>query len=105
MPRITLLSREARRRKAQVKVPQAASVAVAILAVGGMWGYWYRVKRDVERFRAEIIATQSEIDGNQQVIRMVEQDARDKRQLQDRLALIQRLAAAQNSPVRLLDGI
>ena len=105
MTRINLLSREGRQRKAQVKVPQAASVAVAILAIGGMWGYWYLVKRDVERFRAEIVATQSEIDGNQQVIRMVEQYTRDKRQLQDRLTLVQRLAAAQNSPVRLLDGI
>ncbi|MGB4781107.1 PilN domain-containing protein [Candidatus Methylomirabilis sp.] len=105
MTRINLLSREGRRRQARAKVPQAASVAVAILAIGGMWGYWYLVKRDVERFRAEIVATQSEIDRNQQVIRMVEQYTRDKKQLQDRLALVQRLATAQNIPVRLLDGI
>lgn len=105
MIKINLLSREERRRKVQVKVPQGAIVAVAILAAGGMWGYWYFVKRDVERFRAEIVATQSEIDRNQQVIRMVEQYTRDKKQLQDRLTLVQRLAAAQSSPVRLLDGI
>lgn len=105
MIRINLLSREERRRKVQVKVPQAAIVAVAIFAAGGMWGYWYFVKRDVERLRADIVAARSEIARNQQVVRLVEQYTRDKKQLQDRLTLIQRLATAQSSPVRLLDGI
>ena len=105
MIRINLLLREERRRKVQVKVPQAAIVVVAILAAVGMGGYWRFVKRDVERLRADIVATQSEIARNQQVIRLVEQYTRDKKQLQDRLTLMQRLAAAQSSPVRLLDGI
>ena len=105
MIRINLLLREERRRKVQVKVPQAAIVVVAILAAVGMGGYWRFVKRDVERLRADIVATQSEIARNQQVIRLVEQYARDKKRLQDRLTLVQRLAAAQSGPVRLLDGI
>ena len=105
MIRINLLPREERRRKIEVKVPQAAVVAVAIVLLGGMWVYWRSVKRDVEGLRADIVATQHEIGQNQQIVRLVEQYARDKKQLQDRLSLIQRLVTAQAIPVRLLDGI
>ncbi|MBZ0161036.1 PilN domain-containing protein [Candidatus Methylomirabilis sp.] len=105
MIRINLLSREERRRKAHVKVPQIAIIAVAMLAVGGMGGYWYFVKWEVQQLRADVVATRSEIAGNQEIIRLVEQYTRDKKLLQDRLAIIQQLAAAQHSPVRLLDGI
>lgn len=105
MIRINLLSREERRRKVQIKVPQATIVAAVILIVGGMLGYLYIVKRDVERLRVDIVATQSEIAKNQQVIRLIEQYTRDKKQLQDRLTLVHRLAAAQSHPVRLLNGI
>lgn len=105
MIRINLLSHKERRRKVQIKVPQATIVAAAILVVGGMWGYLYIVQRDVERLRADIVATQSEIAKNQQVIRLVEQYTRDKKQLQDRLTVVQRLTTAQSNPVRLLDGI
>lgn len=105
MIRINLLPREKRQRKGHVKVPQAAIVAVVILAAGGMWGYWRVVKYDVERLQADIVAAQSEIARNRQVVRLVEQYTRDKKQLQDRLTLVQRLAAGQNSSIRLLDGI
>ncbi|MDE2060282.1 MAG: PilN domain-containing protein [candidate division NC10 bacterium] len=105
MIRINLLPREKRRRKSRVKVPQAAIVALVILTVGGMWGYWWFVKRDVERLRTDIAATKSKIASNQQAIKVVEQYTRDKKQLQDRLTLVQQLAAAQNNSVRLLDGI
>lgn len=102
---INLLPREQQRSTRNVKVPRAATVVVAILVVGGMGGYWRMVKRDVERLRAEIVATKSEVDRNRQVIGLVEQATRDKKQLQDRLTLVQRLVVAQSNPVRLLDGI
>lgn len=105
MVRINLLSREDRQKKVHATVPQAAIVAVVILAAGGMWGYWYFVKGDVERLREDVVATRSEIARNQEIVRVVEQYTRDKKLLLDRLAVIQRLAAAKNSPVRLLDGI
>ena len=105
MIRINLLPRVERRRKIEVKVPQAAVVAVAIVLLGGMWVYWRSVKHDVERLRADIVATKGEIAQNQQIVRLVEQYARDKKRLQDRLSLIQRLVIAQATPVRLLDGI
>lgn len=102
---INLLPREVRRKKAQVKVPQAATVALVILAAGGLWGYRYLVQRDVERLQADIVVVRNEITQNQQIIRVVEQYTRDKKQLQDRLTLIQQLVTAQSAPVRLLDGI
>lgn len=105
MIKINLLPRELRRKKAQAKVPQAAPVALVILAVGGLWGYRYIVQRDVERLRADIAVARNEITQNQQIIRVVEQHTRDKKQLQDRLTVIQQLVTAQSAPVRLLDGI
>src|SRR5574337_2174102 len=105
MIKVNLLPREKRRRKGHIKVPRAAIVAVVILAAGGMWGYWRIVKQDVERLRADIVATKGAIARTQQLVRLVEQYTRDKNQLQDRLTLVQRLAAAQNNPIRLLDGI
>lgn len=105
MIKINLLPREERRRKTQVKVPQAAIVALVILVAGGMWWYWRSVKGETGRLRADAAATRNEIAQNQQVVRLVEQYQRDKKQLQDRLTVIQRLAATQGTPVRLLDGI
>ena len=105
MIRINLLPREERRRKIRVEVPQAAIVALTILVVAGMWGYWRLVRRDVERIRADIVSTRREIAQNQQIVRLVEQYGRDKNQLQNRLTLVQRLVTDQGIPVRLLDGI
>jgi len=105
MIRINLLPRDERRRKIQVKVPQAAIVTLAILIVVAMWAVWHSVRRDVQRLRVEIVAMRSEIAKNQRIVQLVEQYIRDKQQLQDRLTLIQRLATAQGTPVRLLDGI
>jgi Tfp pilus assembly protein PilN len=105
MIRINLLPREERRRKIKVKVPQAAIVALVVLAVGGMWWYWWSVKGEIGRLRADAAATRNEIAKNQQIVKLVEQYQRDKKQLQDRLTVIQRLVAIQGTPVRLLDGI
>ncbi len=105
MIKINLLPREERRRKVSVRVPQMAVVVLAIAILGSMWGYWRSVRGEIERLRGDIVATRSEIAQNQQVVRLVEQYARDKKQLQDRLTVIQRLATAQGTSVRLLDGI
>lgn len=105
MIKINLLPREARRRKIRVKVPYAAIVALVILICGAMVLYWRSVKGEITRLREEIVATRSEIGQNQQIVRLVEQYTRDKKQLQERLTLIQGISAAQTTPVRLLDGI
>lgn len=105
MIKINLLPREERRRKIQIKVPQVAIVVLAIVMVGAMWGYYRSVRGELVRLRSDAAATRNEIAKNQQVVRLVEQYARDKKQLQDRLTLIQRLVTAQGTSVRLLDGI
>ncbi len=105
MIRINLLPREKRGKRGQANVPWAAILTLVILAVGGMWGYWLFVRWEVTQLRADLVATKDEITRNQQIVRVVEQYTRDKKQLQERLAVVQRLAANQDSPVRLLDGI
>ena len=105
MIRINLLPREKRGQSGQANGPRAAILALVILAVGGMGGYWLFVRWEVTQLRADIVATTDEITRNQQIVRVVEQYTRDKKQLQERLAVVQRLAANQDTPVRLLDGI
>src|SRR5574337_783658 len=105
MIKINLLPREQRRKRGQVRIPRAGIIAVLVLAVGGMWGYWLMVKWDLAQLQADIATTMNEIARNRQVVRLVEQYTRDRKQIQERLALVQRLAAGQEMPVRLLDGI
>jgi Tfp pilus assembly protein PilN len=105
MIRINLLPGEERRRKVTLRVPQAAIGVVATLAVVGMWAYWRSVKWETARLAADAVTIREEIARNRQVVQLVEQYGRDKKQLQGRLEIIRRLVAAQEAPVRLLDGI
>lgn len=105
MIKINLLPRDERRRKIRVKIPQAAIVILSILVVVGMWGYWRSMKWELGRLRADIAESRTEIARNKQVVQLIEQYERDKKQLQERLALIQGLVSAQGSAARLLDGI
>jgi Tfp pilus assembly protein PilN len=70
-----------------------------------MGGYWLFVRWETAQLQSDIVATTDEITRNQQIVRLVEQYTRDKKQLQERLVLVRQLAASQDSPVRLLDGI
>jgi len=105
MIKINLLPHEERKRKIQVRVPQAAIVTVVLLVAFGMWAYWRSLKGEMERLRADSASTRSEIARNKQIVQLIEQYERDKKQLEERLTLIQRLVSAQGSAVRLLDGI
>jgi len=70
-----------------------------------MWSYWRSVKWETARLEADAVTIREEIARNRQVVQLVEQYARDKTQLEGRLAIIRGLVAAQEAPVRLLDGI
>jgi Tfp pilus assembly protein PilN len=105
MIRINLLPREERQKKVRVRVPQAAIGILGALALVAMWAYWRSVKWETGQLQVEAVAVREEIARNKQVVQLVERYARDKQQLQDRLAIIRRLVAAQDAPVRLLDGI
>jgi len=105
MIKINLLPREDQKRKISVKIPQAATVTVIILVTVGMWAYWRSLKGEMERIRAASASTRSEIARDKQIVQLNEQYERDKRQLQERLTLIQGLISAQGSAVRLLDGV
>lgn len=105
MIKINLLPREERKREIRIKIPQAAIVTLSILAVLGMWGYWRSMRWELWRLRSNIADTRTEIERNKQTVQLIEQYERDKKQLQERLALIESLVRAQGSAVRLLDGI
>ena len=105
MIKINLLPREERKRRISVKIPQAVAVTVIILVAVGMWAYWRSLKGELERLRADIAGTHIEIARNKQIVQLIEQYERDKKQLQERLTLIQGLVSAQGRAVRLLDGI
>jgi len=105
MIRINLLPREERRRKISVKIPQAATVTLMIVVAVGMWAYWRSLKGELERLRVDSAGIRSEIARAKQIVQLIEQYERDKKQLQERLTLIQGLISAQGSAVRLLDGI
>lgn len=105
MIRINLLSREKRGTGRRGKSARVGLAALAMLIAGGMGGYWLYVRWEITQLRSDIAAARDEIAGNQEIVRSVEQFARDKKRLQGRLELVQRLAAHQDSPVRLLDGI
>jgi len=105
MIKINLLPREEQKRRISVKIPQAAAVTVIILVAFGMWAYWRSLKGEMERLRADSASIRSEIARNKPIVQLIEQYERDKKQLQERLTLIQGLISAQGSAVRLLDGI
>jgi Tfp pilus assembly protein PilN len=105
MIKINLLPREDRKRRIRLHVPQAAIITVVILAALGMWAYARSLKGELQRLRVDTAALRSEIARNKQVVQKIEQYEREKKQLQERLALIQRLVGAQGNAVRLLDGI
>jgi len=105
MIKINLLPREGRKRKIRVQVPQAAVITVIILVAVGMWAYWRSLKGELGRLRADIVATRGEIARDKQIVQLIEQYERDKKQIQERLTLIQSLIGAQGSAVRLLDAI
>ncbi len=105
MIKINLLPREERRRKVTLRVPQAAIGVLVTLTLVGMWAYWRSVTWETTRLKTDAVTIREEIARNRQVVQLVEQYARDKKQFQDRLAIIRRLVAAQEAPVRLLDGI
>ena len=105
MIKINLLPREDHRRKISVKIPQAATVTLMIVVAVGMWAYWRSLKGEMERIRAASASTRSEIARDKQIVQLIEQYERDKKQLLERLTLIQGLISAQGSAVRLLDGV
>jgi Tfp pilus assembly protein PilN len=105
MIKINLLPRERQKRRISAKIPRAAAVTVIILVAVGMWAYWRSLKGELERLRVDSAGIRSEIARAKQIVQLVEQYERDKKQLQERLTLIQRLVSAQGSAVRLLDGI
>ncbi|MBV8199147.1 MAG: PilN domain-containing protein [Acidobacteria bacterium] len=114
MIKINLLSegkRPAAVRKA--KTPGAASqdIAMWMLLVGAFIGvlaaagYWWYLNSKLKEKQEEVVQAQKEVDALQAVIKEVEDFKRKKKNLADKIAVINELKSNQRGPVRVMDYI
>jgi type IV pilus assembly protein PilN len=114
MIKINLLSegkRPAAVRKA--KTPGAASqdIAMWMLLVGAFIGvlaaagYWWYLNTKLKEKQEEVVQVQKEVDALQAVIKEVEDFKRKKKNLADKIAVINELKSNQRGPVRVMDYI
>jgi type IV pilus assembly protein PilN len=114
MIKINLLSegkRPAAVRKA--KAPGAASqdIAMWMLLVGAFIGvlaaagYWWYLNSKLKEKQEEVVQVQKEVDALQAVIKEVEDFKRKKKNLADKIAVINELKSNQRGPVRVMDYI
>lgn len=105
MIRINLLPKDRQRRGISVGQPFLFAVLGAVILLGAMGGVWYWLDGQVEQLRQDIAVQRRELDRYQREIKKVEQFKADKKRLEDRLKVIEKLAAEQGGPVRLLDRV
>jgi type IV pilus assembly protein PilN len=114
MIKINLLSegkRPAAVRKA--KTPGAASqdIAMWMLLVGAFIGvlaaagYWWYLNTKLKEKQEEVVQVQKEVDALQAVIKEVEEFKRKKKNLTDKIAVINELKSNQRGPVRIMDYV
>jgi type IV pilus assembly protein PilN len=114
MIKINLLS-EGKRPAAvrRAKTPGAASqdIATWMLLVGAFigvlaaGGYWWYLNTKLKEKQDEVVQEQKEVDALQAVIKEVEDFKRKKKNLADKIAVINELKSNQRGPVRVMDYI
>lgn len=106
MIKINLLPKERRRRRG-VSLPKPALYAIpaGVLVVGALGAYWYYLDSRIGELQARVDSHRQELARYQREIKRVTQFQTDKKRLEERLRVVERLAAEQEGPVRLLDQI
>ncbi len=105
MIRINLLPREERRRRAPTSPLVWLVVAAAIvfaLAVGSSW-YW--LYSEIAGLEGQIRQSQLELKRYEEIAKQVERYKAEKKVLEEKIGIIEKLVAAQSGPVRLLDEV
>jgi len=77
-------------------------VFLGVLAAGG---YWWYLNGKLKEKQAEVVQAQKEVDALQAVIKEVEDYKRKKKNLADKIAVINELKSNQRGPVRVMDYI
>jgi type IV pilus assembly protein PilN len=114
MIKINLLSegkRPAAVRKAKVGGAGARDVGMMLLAAGAIVGllaggvYWWYLDGELKKKQEEVAQAQKQVDALQAVIREVEDYKKKKKNLTDKIAVINELKSNQRGPVRVMDYI
>lgn len=77
-------------------------VLLGVLAAGG---YWWYLNGKLKEKQEEVVQAQKEVDALQAVIKEVEDFKRKKKNLADKIAVINELKSNQRGPVRVMDYI
>jgi len=114
MIKINLLSegkRPAAVRKARVGGVPSQDIALWMLLVGAFLGilavagYWWYLNTKLKEKQEEVAQAQKQVDALQAVIKEVEDFKKKKKNLTDKIAVINELKSNQRGPVRIMDYI
>lgn len=105
MIKINLLPKEQRKREPKVNLKLIGGVALGILVLAGMGYYWWTLRGEADRLKEEIAQVRKELQRNTELAQQVEQYKADKKRLEERLQVVERLQASQSGPVKLLDQL
>ena len=114
MIKINLLSegkRPAAVRKARAPGGEIRDLALWMLLLGALLGvlaaggYWWYLNGKLKEKQEEVVQVQKEVDALQAVIKEVEDYKRKKKNLADKIAVINELKSNQRGPVRVMDYI
>jgi type IV pilus assembly protein PilN len=114
MIKINLLSegkRPAAVRKARTPGGERRDLALWMLLLGALLGvlaaagYWWYLNGKLKEKQEEVVQAQKEVDALQAVIKEVEDYKRKKKNLADKIAVINELKSNQRGPVRVMDYI
>ena len=110
MIRVNLLAVERERAKRRAtfdlsqKVPMLGTLILLVTALGLGWWYW-SLRQASQKLDDDLVAAQSEVARLQTVLLRVQQFEATRRQLQERVGLIEQLRKGQSVPVHILDEV
>jgi type IV pilus assembly protein PilN len=106
MIKINLLPKE-RQRGRGISVPKPALYGGlgGVIVLGAMVAYWIHLDGQLQHLQVSVTQNRQELRKYEAEIKRVEQFRADKRRLEERLRIVEKLAADQGGPVRLLDQI
>ncbi len=105
MIKINLLPREERRRRAPTSPLVMLAVLASAVLVAGLAFSWYWLHSQIAGLEGQIRQTQAELKRYDEIAKQVERYKNEKKILEEKIAIIDRLVAAQSGPVRLIDEV
>lgn len=108
MIRVNLLSRRAPARREWIPAanrPALAGMLFLLCALGGVGGWWWSMGRQTTALDARIAQSEGDLARLNEAAKLVGRAIARKSELAEKLALIERLRAAQRGPVTLLSTI